>query len=140
MTRGAHPSKYPPQLIEEIPALREQGLSCRAIAREILKTYGVRMSPGAISHRCLLAAADPAPLAAKILPAVRPGPAVIIRSGREVRRFEAADDAVILKMEREGASYADMGRALNRHGHTIKARLATLARHEARREQAEGRA
>jgi hypothetical protein len=53
-----------------------------------------------------------------------------------VRRFTAEEDALLLQMEANGARYCEMCRALGRRHNSIIGRLATLARRDARAEDA----
>ncbi len=59
-----------------------------------------------------------------------------MRNGHPVRRYSAEDDAKLLAMEAEGKRIAEMARALGRQSNSVRARLMTLARHEARAEAA----
>ncbi|MGV7034894.1 helix-turn-helix domain-containing protein [Methylobacterium symbioticum] len=117
-----------PEQCEQIAALRETGMSYGRIARK----FGC--SESTVYWKCLALGAEPPspqPLTARAL-----GPAVAIRNGREIRRFTAEDDAKLLAMEAEGKRIADMARALGRQSNSVRARLMTLARHEARAEAA----
>lgn len=117
-----------PEQCEQIAALRETGLSYGQIARK----FGV--STSTVYWKCLALGAE-APTA-RPLPRSAPGPAMVMRNGHQVRRYSAEDDAKLLAMEAEGKRIFEMARALGRQANSVRARLMTLARHEARAEAA----
>lgn len=112
--------KYPDALLDEAAALRETGLSCEAIARRL------EMSTGSVSWHCLRLGADSPPR----------GPMIVTRSGFAVRRFSASEDATISTMDLDGATTAEIAHKLGRPWNTVRGRQMTLARHQARREEA----
>jgi hypothetical protein len=65
------------------------------------------------------------------------GPAVCMRNGKAVRRFTPADDEKILSLSLAGKSDTEISRALDRRPNSIRGRLMTLARHQARAERLE---
>lgn len=70
-------------------------------------------------------------------PKLRPtGPAVVKRGDHFVRRFTPEDDARLLALEAGGATDTEIARALGRRANSIRGRMATLARMEARAEGA----
>lgn len=108
--------------------MRERGLGYALIAKEI------GCSIGSVAWHCLRLGAEPpkpAPLWKGIV-----GPAVVVRNGHELRRFTAQDDETLLSMEAGGATLSEMARALGRRHNSIKGRLMTLARRQARQEAA----
>jgi hypothetical protein len=113
---------------EEMLALREdRGWSYARIAA----TYGV--SPAVVSYHCLIAGAEkPGPFPRSY---VRPG-AIEQRGNHVVRRFTPDEDALILALSLRGMSNGAIGRSCSprRRPNSIKGRLATLARREARAE------
>lgn len=121
--------KYPDALLSEAAALRETGMSCEAIARRL------DMSIGAVSWHCLRLGADSPNTRGKI-PVAR-GPAVTRRSGFTVRRFSPDEDATITRMDLAGATTAEIAHTLGRPWNSVRGRQMTLARHQARREEAE---
>jgi transposase-like protein len=126
-----------PNLTEEqgvrIVEMRERGMSCGAIARI------VGISAGAVSWHCLKEGADPPGLAAKVIDTTIRGPEIVMRSGFPVRRFTPEDDRTLLALEASGLNYSEIARRLGRQPNSIRGRLYTLARHEARRDAAEER-
>lgn len=119
--------KLSDQQKQELLALREEGLSVRALASR----FGI--STGAVSWRCLIAGAEP-PNRNRFYRPAGNTPQIIKRGGHVVRSFTRGEDEVLLAMESQGASYSVIGRALGRRSNVIRARLATLARHDAYRE------
>ena len=61
---------------------------------------------------------------------------VILRAGRAVRPFTAAEDAELLRLEAEKLRYLEIARRLGRKRHVVAARLASLARRAERQEAA----
>jgi hypothetical protein len=118
--------------IDQAAELREQGLSIGQIANRF------RCSEGWIYYVLLRAGADSPKVATRELPQTALGPSVSMRNGRLVRHFQPAEDALILRLSAGGMGETAIGRALEppRRPHSVKARLMTLARHEARRDAA----
>lgn len=117
--------------IDEMAELRERGWSYARIARHFT-TRGTPVSVGSVSWQCLRVGAD--------LPAERRVSAyqravTSVRGGKLVRAFTQDEDRRLLELEASGASGAEMARALDRGGNSIRGRLYTLARHEARAEE-----
>ncbi|AUH35667.1 hypothetical protein [Paracoccus tegillarcae] len=98
------PRKYTDDQLTEAADLREIGLSHAAIACRL------DMSVGAVSWHCLRLGAD-SPNTRGKMPVSR-GPMVCTRSGYNVRKFTAAEDATILAMDLAGATTATIARAL----------------------------
>lgn len=65
-----------------------------------------------------------------------PAPPRFQRNGVTVARFTPDEDARLLRLEAEGLDYAAIGRAMKRHRSSVRLRVMTLARHEARSEAA----
>jgi DNA-binding CsgD family transcriptional regulator len=105
---------------------REAGWSTNRIAIRL----GV--SPGSVAWHCLQMAVDP-PNARPIDKTIK-GPLVCSRNGMPVRRFTPEDDEKLLALSVAGKSNTEVARALNRRSNSIRGRLMTLARHEARAE------
>ena len=91
------------------------------------------MSVGAVSWHCLRLGADSPNMRGKV-PIVR-GPMICTRSGYKVRKFTADEDAIIMKMDLDGATTAEIASALGRPWNSTRGRQMTLARHAARREE-----
>lgn len=124
--------KYDAAFRDEAARLREdEKLSEAAICRRL------GCSLGWLQSTLLELAADTPETAAKILPQTAPGPTVC-QGKRTVRRFQVDEDAIILQMAADQHTPRAIGRALTppRHWQSVRARLNTLARHEARREAA----
>lgn len=116
---------------EEMLALREErGWTYGRIALK----YGV--CAGTVAYHCLIAGVEKP---GKAFPKcyVRPG-AIEQRAGHVVRRFTAEEDAMLLEQSLSGLRPGRIGRLCSppRASNTIKARLATLARRDARAEAA----
>lgn len=105
---------------------REKGRSLDDIADEL------GCSRGSVEWHCLLVGADP-PKVRQPAP-VPTEPIILKRGGRQVRRFTQAEDSQLLAMSLENKTDTEIGRALKRRSHSIRGRLATLARREARAE------
>ncbi|WP_109466375.1 hypothetical protein [Albibacillus kandeliae] len=120
--------KYTDKLTEKAAALREDGLSYTAIAER------TGMSASAVYYHCLKLGADHPTQCEN--PPPWTGPMEIKRGNHVLRRFTAEEDKRILKMELEGSPVAEIARALGRRSNSVKGRLMTLARREARAEVA----
>lgn len=109
--------------------------------REAGKSIGwisqrVGLSKGAIAWHCLRDGVESPKTRGKVITPRRPG-AVEQRGNHVVRRFTAEEDAMLVRMAREGHGYTAIGRACTppRRPNSIKGRLMTLARHDARKEE-----
>jgi len=116
--------------------LREQGWSCQRIA-EHFAVKGVMVSAGSISWACLVNGAD-LPLAKQrpLLAPKRTG-SVVSRSGHLVRTFTPDEDQRLLELEQQHLNISEIARQMGRQPNSIRGRLATLARHDARAEAGE---
>jgi hypothetical protein len=113
--------------------LREAGETYEQISRHFA-VRGIRLSAKAISWQCIRLGADrpdakPTDLYARRQP--------MMRNGHLVRPFSEADDALLLELEAQGAPMPTIARRLGRRENSIRGRLYTLARHEARTEAAQ---
>jgi hypothetical protein len=120
--------------IAEAAQLREEaGWSIERLARR----YNV--STSAMDWHLLRIGAEHPARVAQVLPQQARGPLVYVRAGREIRHFTPDEDTVIQKMAAEGRSNAEIGLTCKppRAANSIRGRLLTLARHEARREAAD---
>lgn len=118
--------------IDEMAELRERGWSIARIARHFT-ARGTVVSAGSISWQCLRVGAD--------LPAERrksgySRSVTIVRGGSPVRSFTEDEDRRLLELEARGASRSEMASALGRRNNSIRGRLYTLARRDARAEEA----
>lgn len=118
--------KYSDEQLNEAAELREAGMSLGAIAKRL------GMSSGAVNWHCLRLGAD-TPQRSKRQPQ---GPMVMQRSGHTVRRFTPDEDRKIREMAQQGAGASAIARSLGRKHNSIIGRLMTLARQEARNEEA----
>lgn len=105
---------------------REAGWSINRIAMRL----GV--SPGSIAWHCLAMGADP-PNARPIDKAIK-GPVSCLRNGKSVRRFTPEEDQQLVAMRLAGKTDTQIGRVVGRRSNSIRGRLMTLARHDARAE------
>lgn len=109
----------------EMAAMREDGTIIAAIAAKFACSIGL------VAWTCLRLGAD-APGAYKSI--TRDAQPLIIRNGHPTRGYNPEQDAIILEMEARGESLSAIGRRLGRKHNSIKGRLMTLARREARAE------
>ena len=122
------PRKYSDEQLTEAAELRETGMSCAAIAKRL------GMSVGSVSWHCLRLGADSPNTTGNTSKPT--GPMEVTRGDHVVRRFTESEDARLIEMERAGWRICDMAQALGRKPNSVRGRLMTLARHEARLEQA----
>ena len=108
-----------------IGELRRRNWTQEAIAREIGCTIG------SVNWCCLKHGFQPKKPMHR-LPVRFRSNGSYVRRGRIVRAFTPAEDALVLKFEAEGLSYAEIGRRLNRKPNSIQGRLLTLMRYEDR--------
>ncbi|MBL4641576.1 MAG: hypothetical protein JKX86_07115 [Verrucomicrobiales bacterium] len=118
--------------IDEMCALREKGWGTRRIA-EHFTNAGTPISEGSVSWQCLVNGADAPPrLRGKSAQASAP----YRRNGHLVRPYSADDDALLRILDMQGCPVAVIARRLARKPNSIRGRLATLARQDARAEEA----
>ena len=111
--------------IDAIAELREgKGWSYRRIGERL------GLSPGYVSWLCLVNAIEK-PGTSFPTSRVKPG-SIEGRGGHEIRRYTAEEDDELLRLEAAGTNYSAIARALGRKPNSIRGRLATLARREAR--------
>ena len=113
---------------EQMAERREAGDSYAKIGRR----FGCSASN--VYWICLALGADHPK--ARQTPATARGPAVVQRGGHAVRRFTPDDDARLLALDAEGLGHSAIGKAMGRPANSIRGRLMTLARREARAEAA----
>ncbi|MBU0643672.1 MAG: hypothetical protein KJ731_21160 [Alphaproteobacteria bacterium] len=121
--------KYNDDIINEAAILRETGMSVDAIAKRL------GMSRGSVSWHCLRLGADSPNTVTNV--SDPKGPMVVARGDHYVKRFTATEDRALIDMDIAGWRVCDMARALDRKPNSIRGRLMTLARREARAEQRE---
>ena len=113
---------------EQMAERREAGQSYARIAR----AFGC--SESNVYWICLALGADH-PNAKPLSVEIR-GPMVVLRNGHAVRRYTREEDARLLALEAEGNGDSAIGKILGRRPNSVRARLMTLARREARTEAA----
>ncbi len=79
-----------------------------------------------------LAIEPPKPIS---LPKTPKQPVHVLRNGKIVRLFTVADDRRLMELRAEGATFDEIGDALDRSKSSIVSRFATLARRQARDEE-----
>lgn len=119
------PRRMTPELLEKAIGLRQRSWSLEAIAQE------VGVSQGCIAWHFLKEGVDP-PKVMHRLQAVPQAPVSVKRGNHVVRRYTAADDALLLALEAKGLSCVQIGRHLGRRHNSVRGRLMTLARRQAR--------
>ncbi|RUN77292.1 hypothetical protein [Sphingomonas sp. TF3] len=116
--------------IDEMARLRERGWSSERIAAHFGE-QGVSISANAINWQCLRVGADaPLKFQGRCTQPTEP----YNRGGHIVRPFSAADDALLLTLEAQGINIAEIARRISRKPNSVKGRLMTLARRDARAE------
>lgn len=128
MTRRA---TLTPEQLDRIADLTERRrLSAGRIAQML------DVSVGAVAWARLRIGADKHPT--KVLPPVPTQPVVRMRGGRPVRAFVQAEDELLLSLEAQGLGDFQIGRRLDppRRSNSVRGRLMTLARRQARAEAA----
>ena len=112
--------KYPDTRVFEAARLREVGVA----VPEIVRRPGLPRS--AVHYHCLKRGAD-GPPAAHRSEQVRTVMAYN-RAGIVVRRFSAAEDALLLRLVAEGPGFGTIARRPGRKPHSVTQRLTALAR------------
>ncbi|BBF70222.1 hypothetical protein SBA_ch1_24220 [Sphingomonas bisphenolicum] len=122
------------QQLDEMAALRERGWSIDRIA-EYFTAAGTPISASSINWQCMRVGADAPPrLRGKH---TRPG-APYVRYGFTVRPWTDEDDALLVELEVAGKKMREICRRLGRANSSVRGRLLTLARRDARREEKAG--
>ena len=116
--------------LEEMVRLRERNLSYAAIARHFTER-GTPVSAGSIAWQCLRLGAD---VPAQFRRSATPRSAPVMRNGRQVRPFTPEEDAKLLRLEAAGTTIFRIAREMKRGDNSIRGRLYSLARQEARSE------
>lgn len=119
-----------PEQKEIIADMRERGKSCEAIGRVL------GASAGAVSWHCLVEGIESPRTATATVPTGQP--MRYERNGFAVRRFTGADDKKLLELAASGLGNTAIGKQLGRRPNSVRGRLATLARQEAREERRRG--
>lgn len=120
--------------IDEMIELRERGWSATRIAAHFTE-QGTPISAGSIGWQCLRVGADAPPrLQGANTQATKP----YLRNGRVVKPFSPEDDTLLKVLDMQGFNISVIARRMNRGANSIRGRLYTLARRDARAEQAAG--
>lgn len=120
--------------IEEMCALREMGWGIRRIADYFTKN-GTPISAGAVNWQCLRMGADTLP---KFQGQHTQPSTPYARGGHVVRPFTPEDDALLRVLDMQGFPLPIICQRLNRKNNSVRGRLLTLARIDARKEAREG--
>ena len=126
-------SKFAAADFDLMAELREERATYKAIAARLSRPDRP-VTASEVSWHCLRLGVDvltPWPLWEGVK-----GPAEMKRGDHIVRRFTPAEDAALLALEAAGTSVYRMAQQLGRRHNSIKGRLMTLARRDARREAA----
>lgn len=119
------------QLVE-MAELREQGWKYHRISRHFAKA-GTAISVNALHWQCLRMGADVPPEQRR---SGQQRDLPYRRGGHIVRPFLPDDDALLRQLDMEGVNACEIGRRLGRKQNSIRGRLMTLARRDARAEEA----
>ena len=119
--------------IDVMAGLRERGWSLARIS-EYFAERGTVVSAGSIAWQCLRVGAD-VPL--RLQGSTFQPTEDYVRNGHTVRPYSAADDALLLALDCQNFPIAVIARRMDRKANSIRGRLMTLARREARAEQRE---
>ena len=112
--------KYSDAVVADAVARRERGESWRAIAA------ATGMSQGAAQYHCLAHGVLPTDAAQMGLTRTR----VVRRGDHQVRLFTPAEDVRVVAMRLNGASIAQIARAIGRNPVSVRCRLQALARRD----------
>lgn len=115
-----------PEIGEQIAVLREEGKSIPCIANAL------GLKEKTVNGYCTRMAIDPPePIRLRKTPK---RPVHLLRKGKVVRLFTVADDRLLMELRAAGATFDQIGTALDRSKSSIVSRFATLARRQARDE------
>ncbi|HEY0149878.1 MAG TPA: hypothetical protein VGB70_12855 [Allosphingosinicella sp.] len=118
--------------IEEMCRLRERGWSPKRIA-EHFTAAGTKISGSAINWQCMKNGADAPP---RLRGRPHQKSAAYQRNGHVVRPYSEADDALLRVLDMRGVKIGEIARRLDRKSNSVRGRLLTLARRDARAEEA----
>lgn len=114
--------------LDEMAELREQGWSLRRIA-EHFTARGTKVHQSTIGWQCMRIGADlPPHRRGRAVPRTQP----MMRNGHVIRPFTPEEDQKLLELDTSGATMRQMCEALGRKNNSVRGRLMTLARHDAR--------
>ncbi|CAD7336112.1 hypothetical protein FIM10_04180 [Sphingomonadales bacterium 56] len=118
--------------LAEMAELRERGWGLGRIAEHFTKA-GTPISKSSINWQCMRVGADAPPHLRGHQRAPRE---IYWRNGTPCRPWTEADDRQLLELEMTGISVMEITRRLGRSNSSVRGRLLTLSRHDARREEA----
>lgn len=116
--------------IEEMAELYEAGWTYARIAEHFTRA-GTPIHAATLHWQCMRVGADAPPHRWRT--PTQPA-APYSRGGRVVRPYTADDDALLNVLDQQGFAYAVIARRMGRKPNSIKGRLMTLARRDARAE------
>lgn len=122
------------QQLAEMAELRERGWGLSRIA-EHFSVAGTPVSRSTVNWQCLRLGADAPPRLRGRQTAPREA---YWRDGKICRPWTDADDRQLRELENTGISIMEITRRLGRSNSSVRGRLLTLSRHDARREEAQG--
>lgn len=120
--------------IEQMIALRERGWSPERIANHFTES-GTAISRGSISWQCLIHGAD-VPAKFRNKPVIENRPP-FQRGDHLVKPYSSEDDTLLRVLDMQDFSIAVISKRMGRRPNSIRGRLATLARRDARAEEAQ---
>lgn len=124
--------KLAPELVDLVGDMRERGRSSQQIVNR-LASKGVLVNTNYVDWLCLTRGFDLPATRARPTAGPRAGKAYV-RCGREVRPFSQDEDSALRTLDSSGLRVSKIARQLGRSHNSVRNRLATLARHEGRRE------
>ncbi len=116
--------------LAEMCELRERGKGIHAIAEHFNK-QGIPVTASTIDYQCMRLGADAPPRLRGKTPSRLPS---YVRKSGPVRPYSVDDDRLLLELSKAGTRHVDICKALGRSTSSVRGRLLTLARREARRE------
>jgi hypothetical protein len=119
--------------LDELGELREQGKSLGQLAIVAKARWDIDVHPNTLSWQMLRIGADLPPEKRK--PTAPPRVMVAQRGNHSVRRFSPEEDRRLIELEGKGLNPSAIGRELGRKQNSVRGRLMTLARHDARQEE-----
>ena len=133
MSATTKPRLLTDEQLEELGQEREQGATQGRLVQLAKLRFDVEISAKAILWQLLRLGYDLPPGRRQ---ATNVGPLIQQRGDQIVRRFSPEDDKLLLELERQQLSYSEIGRRMSRKPNSIRGRLLTLARRDARQDEA----
>ncbi len=117
--------------LDEMCTLRERGWGLDRIAAHFTEA-GTAISPQAINWQCMRLGADVPP---RLRGTHSQAESPYLRGKHPVRPFTGEEDALLRVLEMQGFRISEIARRMGRKPNSIKGRLYTLARQDARQEE-----